>query len=49
MEQKPKLAQYKKDILICFILIVFTCLIFLPFLQGHYIPDTYNIIDKWLE
>lgn len=49
MEQKPKLAQYKKDILICFILIVFTCLIFLPFLQGHYIPDTYNIIEKGLE
>lgn len=49
MEQKLKLAQYKKDVLICFILIVFTCLIFLPFLQGHYIPDTYNIIEKGLE
>lgn len=44
-----KLAQYKKDALLCLILIVFTCLIFLPFLQGHYIPDTYNIIEKGLE
>lgn len=43
------MKQIKKDMLICLILIVFTCLIFLPFLQGHYIADTYNIIEKGLE
>ena len=39
----------KKDIVVCLILIVFTCLIFLPFLQGHYIADTYGIIEKGLQ
>lgn len=43
------MKQIKKDMVVCLILIVFTCLIFLPFLQGHYIPDTYNIIEKGLE
>lgn len=46
MEQKSKLEQYKKDVIVCFILIAFTCLIFFPFLQGHYMSDTYNIIEK---
>lgn len=41
--------RMKKDALICLILILFTCLIFLPFLQGHYIADTYGIIEKGLE
>lgn len=41
--------RMKKDVLICLVLILFTCLIFLPFLQGHYIADTYGIIEKGLE
>lgn len=44
-----KLAQYKKDTLLCLTLIVFTCLIFFPFLQGHYMSDTYNIMEQGLE
>lgn len=47
MEQKSKL--YHKDTWVCLILIVFTCFIFFPFLQGHYIADTYGIIEKGLE
>ena len=42
------MKQIKKDMIIALILIVFTCLIFLPFLQGHYIADTYGIIEKGL-
>lgn len=49
MEQKSKLELYKKDSLLCLILIVFTCLIFFPFLQGHYMSDTYNIMEQGLE
>lgn len=49
MEQKSKLVPFKKDAIICFILIAFTCLIFFPFLQGHYMSDTYNIMEQGLE
>lgn len=38
-----------KDILIYVTLVVFTCIIFIPFLTGHYIPDTYGIIERGLE
>ncbi len=49
MEQKSKLVPFKKDAIVCFILIAFTCLIFFPFLQGHYMSDTYNIMEQGLE
>lgn len=49
MERKSKLVPFKKDALVCLILIMFTCVIFLPFLQGHYIADTYGIIEKGLK
>lgn len=39
----------KKDTIICIILIIFTCIIFIPFLTGHYIADTYGIIERGLE
>ena len=39
----------KKDTLICVTLIAFTCIIFIPFLTGHYIADTYGIIERGLE
>lgn len=38
-----------KDILICVTLVVFTCIIFIPFLTGHYMSDTYVIIERGLE
>ena len=43
-----KLTKNKKDIIICLILIAITCIIFIPFLQGHYIADTYSIIERGL-
>ncbi|MCI9038996.1 MAG: hypothetical protein HFJ29_03875 [Clostridia bacterium] len=43
------MKQIKREMIIALILIVFTCLIFLPFLQGHYIADTYGIIEKGLK
>lgn len=42
------LTKNKKDIIICLILIAITCIIFIPFLQGHYIADTYSIIERGL-
>lgn len=39
----------KKDIIIYLILIGFACIIFFPFLQGHYMSDTYNIMEQGLE
>lgn len=35
----------KKDIVISVIILLFTCIIFIPFLTGHYATDTYNIAN----
>lgn len=35
----------KKDIIIFIITFAITCIIFIPFLQGHYATDTYNIAN----
>lgn len=43
------MKQTKKNFIICTILIIFTCVIFIPFLQGHNMSDTYNIIEKGLD
>ena len=34
--------ENKKDFIILFII---TCIIFLPFLTGHYATDTYNVAN----
>lgn len=39
----------KKDIIIFIITFAITCIIFLPFLQGHYATDTYNIANVGYE
>lgn len=49
MKGQKTMKQIKKDIVIFLILIIVTSVIFFPFLQGHYIPDTYNIIEKGLD
>lgn len=40
--------EVKKNIIQCLVLVIITCIIFIPFLQGHYIPDTYGIIERGL-
>ncbi len=35
----------KTDIIIFAIIFIITCIIFIPFLQGHYATDTYNIAN----
>lgn len=37
--------ENKRNLIIYLILFFITCLIFLPFLMGHYSPDSYNIYD----
>lgn len=49
MKLNTTIKSNKKDIYICLILIAFTCIIFIPFLQGHYIADTYGIVERGLE
>lgn len=49
MNKTQKINTIRKDVLICAILIAFTCVIFIPFLKGHYIADTYGIIERGLE
>ena len=39
----------KKDIIIFIITFTITCIIFIPFLQGHYATDTYNIANVGYE
>lgn len=39
----------KKDIIIFIIIFAITCVIFIPFLQGHYATDTYNIANVGYE
>lgn len=36
----------KKSIIIYIFIFLITCIIFLPFISGHYATDTYNIINK---
>lgn len=36
----------KKDLITYIIIFAITCIIFLPFLTGHYATDTYNIINR---
>lgn len=35
----------KKNIIDFFIIFVITCIIFIPFLTGHYATDTYNVVN----
>lgn len=35
----------RKDIITFIIILVITCIIFIPFLQGHYATDTYNVAN----
>ena len=39
----------KKDFITYIIIFVITCIIFIPFLIGHYATDTYNIINRGYE
>ncbi len=48
-EKKNKCITQKRNVIIFLILMVFTLIVFFPFLQGHYIPDTYNIIEQGLK
>lgn len=36
----------KEDIIIFLIMVVITCIVFAPLIEGHYATDTYNIYDK---
>ena len=36
----------KKDLITYIIIFAITCIIFIPFLSGHYATDTYNIINR---
>lgn len=39
----------KKEVIIFLILFIATCIIFTPFITGHYSTDTYNILNRGLE
>lgn len=43
------ISKAKKDIIQCLILVIITCMIFIPFLNGYYVADTYGIIERGLE
>lgn len=49
MLQIQNMNTKRKEILTYIILVSFTCIIFIPFLTGHYIADTYGIIERGLE
>lgn len=39
----------KKDIITFLIIFIATCIIFTPFITGHYSTDTYNILNRGIE
>lgn len=39
----------KKEIIIFLSIFILTCIIFTPFITGHYSTDTYNILNKGIE
>ena len=42
---KKYVEQNKMNIIIFIIILIITCIIFIPFLIGHYATDTYNIYN----
>ena len=45
---KKYVEQNKMNIIIFIIILIITCIIFIPFLIGHYATDTYNIYNLGL-
>lgn len=45
MKKLKEINKVNKDTIIYLIMFVLTCIIFIPFLQGHYAVDTYNIYN----